>query len=382
MGKRSVMGFLTVVIMAGTMVGCSIFPDGTINGIENNTAGDIVSEENRHISEEIDAALSVEADISIPQSMNNVKQYILKLKEVLPESCDNYAQTLENAERKISDRQEIMDESGQLLRIIYTYEDGTSYNSGNNVSYKTVKAKERQYHRYISKSNPQEQSLPLEQLEDFPLDTAVDTAVEFCSQLGIKVSSDYMEYYAMDAEHMTQIMREKALYKSGKSESQGKEIIWEKEDEVYYFIFNSILDESPMSTASFSNESKYAGSTDVAVVVGRNGVEYLDVDTTYEVVETTSITENVDNVTDAINILKAAFQYATSFQKVMINDIKFTYIPVTVQASKQTTAYPAWELSAEVSKTSYKNGAEDSYMENRVYIVNAVTHEWFVERVQ
>ena len=84
--------------------------------------------------------------------------------------------------------------------------------------------------------------LPLDELEDFSKEEAEKRARQYCDKLGITGVGDVIEYFAMDASHMTEIMNREEnvqdLKYSGSLKSDNKEeITWNKEDEVYDFLF-------------------------------------------------------------------------------------------------------------------------------------------------
>ena len=85
---------------------------------------------------------------------------------------------------------------------------------------------------------------------------------------------DVIEYFAMDASHMTEIMNREEnvqdLKYSGSLKSDNKEeITWNKKDEVYDFLFYKNIEGIPVAWAGAkSNNVNYSNACYVRVVVG------------------------------------------------------------------------------------------------------------------
>ena len=98
-------------------------------------------------------------------------------------------------------------------------------------------------------------------------------ARQYCDKLGITGVGDVIEYFAMDASHMTEIMNREEnvqdLKYSGSLKSDNKEeITWNKEDEVYDFLFYKNIEGIPVAWAGAkSNNVNYSTPSYVRVVV-------------------------------------------------------------------------------------------------------------------
>ena len=98
-----------------------------------------------------------------------------------------------------------------------------------------------------------------------------------------------IEYFAMDASHMTEIMNREEnvqdLKYSGSLKSDNKEeITWNKEDEVYDFLFYKNIEGIPVAWAGAkSNNVNYSNPCYVRVVVGRDDIKLIADNYTYNI---------------------------------------------------------------------------------------------------
>ena len=201
--------------------------------------------------------------------------------------------------------------------------------------YTSKDASDRKYNLYVRLEKDKKDYLPLDELEDFSKEEAEKRARQYCDKLGITGVGDVIEYFAMDASHMTEIMNREEnvqdLKYSGSLKSDNKEeITWNKEDEVYDFLSNKNIEGIPFAWAGAkSNNVNYSNPCYVRVVVGRDDIKLIADNYTYNITCGGSPENNqLCTLEDAITAFNTDYQYAGGIMKMIITEIRQVYCPL------------------------------------------------------
>lgn len=252
---RKRMRIAAAVLVMCTMAGCSLFPDGT--RVVEKDAGESTQQidyNSDHIKSTVSDVLEIDADVY--RTDKEFKSYTIDYSGVDSATADKHADVFAQDGKELSDRKEILDKTtGNVRNIRYFYSDGSSYTEAYNMKMYTSKdASDRKYSLYVRLEKDKKDYLPLDELEDFSKEEAEKRARQYCDKLGITGVGDVIEYFAMDASHMTEIMNREEnvqdLKYSGSLKSDNKEeITWNKEDEVYDFLFYKNIEGIPVAWA-------------------------------------------------------------------------------------------------------------------------------------
>ena len=224
--------------------------------------------------------------------------------------------------------------------------------------------------------------LPLDELEDFSKEEAEKRARQYCDKLGITGVGDVIEYFAMDASHMTEIMNREEnvqdLKYSGSLKSDNKEeITWNKEDEVYDFLFYKNIEGIPVAWAGAkSNNVNYSNPCYVRVVVGRDDIKLIADNYTYNITCGGSPENNqLCTLEDAITAFNTDNQYAGGIMKMKITEIRQVYCPLAkvmddYYRGTEAVTYPVWQITYEVESATVKDGTAYRGVTKSIYIMN------------
>ena len=378
---------LVCVALLG-ITGCSLFPDGTINSVEEGKGTMQVSgDESRHMQGALNDSVSVDADIIIPEN-SDYKQYTAAERQYTKEQTDEYAKLF------ISDT-EITEVQETPYKRIYKYSNGASFLAGSGtISYNTQEDEKRHYNMYIEGQGTywadKESAFPLKELENFSLNEAVRQARELCGKLGVELSEEEPEVYVMDAEHMPDIMVQSdtlhyyTTKEQSKNGEQGEEITWTEADEVYYIIFEICVDGIPLSVRNISTDSVYSAGSRAIVVIGRNGIEKVDLGSyLYDITETKELEGSICSSTEALEILASKYQYVTEVAKLQIAEIRLVYVPIGINNSdkREYTIRPYWMCISLQEDTREKNGVTETYMKASAIMIDAVSKAVYTGRL-
>ena len=225
---RKRMRIAAAVLVMCTMAGCSLFPDGT--RVVEKDAGESTQQidyNSDHIKSTVSDVLEIDADVY--RTDKEFKSYTIDYSGVDSATADKHADVFAQDGKELSDRKEILDKTtGNVRNIRYFYSDGSSYTEAYNMKMYTSKdASDRKYSLYVRLEKDKKDYLPLDELEDFSKEEAEKRARQYCDKLGITGVGDVIEYFAMDASHMTEIMNREEnvqdLKYSGSLKSDNKE---------------------------------------------------------------------------------------------------------------------------------------------------------------
>ena len=327
---RKRMRIAAAVLVMCTMAGCSLFPDGT--RVVEKDAGESTQQidyNSDHIKSTVSDVLEIDADVY--RTDKEFKSYTIDYLGVDSATADKHADVFAQDGKELSDRKEILDKTtGNVRNIMYKYSDGSSYTETFSMKMYTSKdASDRKYNLYVRLEKDKKDYLPLDELEDFSKEEAEKRARQYCDKLGITGVGDVIEYFAMDASHMTEIMNREEnvqdLKYSGSLKSDNKEeITWNKEDEVYDFLFYKNIEGIPVAWAGAkSNNVNYSNPCYVRVVVGRDDIKLIADNYTYNITCGGSPENNqLCTLEDAITAFNTDNQYAGGIMKMKITEIR------------------------------------------------------------
>ena len=343
---RKRMRIAAAVLVMCTMAGCSLFPDGT--RVVEKDAGESTQQidyNSDHIKSTVSDVLEIDADVY--RTDKEFKSYTIDYSGVDSATADKHADVFAQDGKELSDRKEILDKTtGNVRNIMYKYSDGSSYTETFSMKMYTSKdASDRKYNLYVRLEKDKKDYLPLDELEDFSKEEAEKRARQYCDKLGITGVGDVIEYFAMDASHMTEIMNREEnvqdLKYSGSLKSDNKEeITWNKEDEVYDFLFYKNIEGIPVAWAGAkSNNVNYSNPCYVRVVVGRDDIKLI------------------------------------ADMKMKITEIRQVYCPLAkvmddYYRGTEAVTYPVWQITYEVESATVKDGTAYRGVTKSIYIMN------------
>jgi hypothetical protein len=361
--------------------GCSLYPDGTINPVEEGTM-QVAEESPGHIQGELNGSVAIDADIIIPENAE-WKQYEATERTFTKEEFQK-AEKLFAFDSNIKAEYDYTDKSG-VYRCEYDDDSSFTMNVGG-IHYYTQDAEKRNYNMYISgtKTMSKESVFPVDELEDFSKEEAVNTVRMLCKELGVDLSEDEPEVYTMDAEHMTEIMmmsdnlhyyRTKDQWVNGE---QGEEISWTKEDEVYYMIFSINLDGNKLTDRDITTDSYYGAGSTINAVIGKNGLKLMSVGSGYlfDIVEASELDGNICSYEEALDVLASAYQYLDGYTEITLEKMELVYVPVGKgenNVDRKYTVRPYWQCTMKMKGSSTKNGETTEYTDEVVSLIDAVS---------
>lgn len=380
---RKRMRIAAAVLVMCTMAGCSLFPDGT--RVVEKDAGESTQQidyNSDHIKSTVSDVLEIDADVY--RTDKEFKSYTIDYSGVDSATADKHADVFAQDGKELSDRKEVLDKTtGNIRNIRYFYSDGSSYTEAYNMKMYTSKdASDRKYNLYVRLEKDKKDYLPLDELEDFSKEEAEKRARQYCDKLGITGIGDVIEYFAMDASHMTEIMNREEnvqdLKYSGSLKSDNKEeITWNKEDEVYDFLFYKNIEGIPVAWAGVkSNNVNYSNPCYVRVVVGRDEIKSIADNYTYNITGDGSTENNqLCTLEDAINAFNIDNQYSGSIMKIKITEIRqmycsFAKVMDDYYRGTEAVTYPVWQITYEVESATVKDGTAYRGVTKSIYIMN------------
>lgn len=388
MKKKYIMPFLLCTALC--LQACSVFPDGTINQAEEDIS---VAVDDHNISGRLNDAIDVNAKINIPD-ISEWYEVMLQARTANKERSDKTAAQLTDYLNLEMVGEE---EGGGGARYKYTYNDGSYYSDGDYISYQTVDANIRNYNMYVSELNGDPYlNFPNQELEGFSLEKAKGIAQDvFAFFPDVSISVEPTKVYVLDAEHATAYQEATGSYtlkyylsdgSKGKYtteeeyEKYAEKITWEKADEVYYMVYDLMMENVPLSKKSMSDGSFYSRSHSAVVAVGREGIKEINIQGLYSNNIKNKLDKQLCTVTEALNTVASSYQYTKELSKQEIKEINFVYVPIASisSAQKEFSARPYWELVADVECTSEKDGVQDTYIKRKVYFVNAIDKRIYI----
>ena len=339
---RKRMRIAAAVLVMCTMAGCSLFPDGT--RVVEKDAGESTQQidyNSNHIKSTVSDVLEIDADVY--RTDKEFKSYTIDYSGVDSATADKHADVFA--------------------------QDGKD-------------ASDRKYSLYVRLEKDKKDYLPLDELEDFSKEEAEKRARQYCDKLGITGVGDVIEYFAMDASHMTEIMNREEnvqdLKYSGSLKSDNKEeITWNKKDEVYDFLFYKNIEGIPVAWAGAkSNNVNYSNACYVRVVVGRDDIKSIADNYTYNITCGGSPENNqLCTLEDAITAFNTDNQYAGGIMKMKITEIRQVYCPLAkvmddYYRGTEAVTYPVWQITYEVESATVKDGTAYRGVTKSIYIMN------------
>lgn len=373
------------IVVAILFTGCSVFPDGTINNAEDTK--EVLIDDSKHIDIQLNDHIKVDADIDMAKE-KGWKQF-KTTPRITDEKTANERAALFAQGNEIVDVRKI-EETGTY---IYTYSNGSRFSDSAHCRYLTEDANKRNYHLYINEDyGIPENNFPLEELEDFSLDQAVKQIRELCEQMGIELSAHEPEVFALDVQHVTNLIeQDKRLgyYLSSEDrrrlntndvETYGEKITWNKEDEVYYMTFQLAVEGHPFSQKNISTDSYYSNDHQLEVVVGRNEIKRFALSFEYGDKEWSDLEGDICSASDALNVIASAYQYSYGLSEQLISNIELVYVPISAMQEQKFLARPCWQFTVEYDKRAEKDGEAYFYKVKTFYIVDAVNKTLYKSR--
>lgn len=373
------------IVSAVLFTGCSVFPDGTINNAEDTK--EVLIDDSNHIEMQLNNHIKVDADIHISNE-KGWKQF-KTIPRVTDEKTANERAALFAQGNEIIDVKKI-EKTGAYT---YTYSNGSRFNDSTHCNYTTEDARKRSYNRYIGENyGMPEDNFPLKELEDFSLNQAVKQVRELCGQMGIELSVNEPEVFVLDAQHATEfIKQDKSLeyYLSSEDrrrlgtddiETYGEKITWNKEDEVYYMIFQLAVRGYPFSQKNIGTDSYYSNDHQLEVVVGRNEIKSFALSFEYGDKEWSDLEGDICSASDALNVIASAYQYSYGLSEQLITNIELVYLPVSAMQEQKFLARPCWQFTVEYDKRAEKDGEAYFYKVKTFYVVDAVNKTLYKSR--
>ncbi len=346
------------------MTACSLFPDGTINAVEDSGG----EKEELNIQESrVSGRLSdnITADAVLDTTgIDSAKELKVKEKSFTKEECDKYAALLETADNNITNVQEIKKRDGKILRYIYEYSDGSEFSYGVNMNFRTPEYEDKSY----SDTIPKLYGMVTEGKEPYTEGDIDGLSKQKCMQKATQLlESMNIEVYDDPITYTLSVERAEQVNKNGPGKNNHS---WDKEDEAYAFRYTQKLSDGKLPDMTFSTDSCSGYAGEVYVIVGRKGVIYMRVLNLYEIVEESPVQNNVDMYA-ALEKVSAAKQYGDDST---VKSIRYVYVPVYYKGKGEleTTglqAYPYWMIVLE--KKGKSEQGETQIKTNIIYI-NAV----------
>ncbi|MGN0327968.1 MAG: hypothetical protein ACI4D4_03195 [Lachnospira sp.] len=370
-----------IMVMGINLNGCSLFPDGTLNEVEEEGEPESLNVQETKITGTLMENMKVDAviDANIEADWNQYKAVDAGFTK---EETENNAKMFEHDGVVIKNVEEIATKEGEVLRYIYTYSDGSQFSNGSNIIYRFSDYNDKAYNEYI----PEQYGIQINKEERFPFDEldglskkdSIDKAKDILKKLGVEVN-DNPTVYAMDANSQNYLRNERL-----KIHNKEKYKNWTKDDECYYIVFRQNIGGLSICNTGFSGTSYGGVPAKATVVIGRKGLEYLNVDYRFDIKETTSVKGQIISMEDALNMVKSAQQY---YDYQTITEMELCYMPViksgfASNVKKEYEVYPFWKIILEYKYSNTEINEGDFTNRNKGIFINAVNGALYTESYQ
>lgn len=364
---------------------CSLFPDGNINDEVNDDNRDvaITEGESKHVEGTLVGDVTIDADVKIPSDAE-WKQYNLIKRKISREKADEnvklFAAGREYAEPEFMDYDNIK-------RYYYWFDDGSLFIDGeDSVQYDKGDETEKNYHRFAGYRRDdgvwtdKEEAFPQKSLSGCDLNAAIEQVKDMCRKLNIEINEDEPDVYVMDAVSINKQVK-KINENDGRKPGDERTLKeWSEDDEVYYIIFEMMLNGIEMESGSIETESKRSHPRWVTAAIGRDGMRQFDAQRLYETENEQELEGSVCSLDEAMDVVAAQLQYLTGRSEYSISAIELKYMSL---ANRDWTEYyirPYWVFTTVNKTTRYKDGVADEEVSTQKLFVDAVKKTFYIGR--
>lgn len=386
--KRYV-GVIFLFICICMISGCSLFPDGTMNQVEDNgVEGNqtALKEKDGHIEGQLLNNMRVDADV-VTYGDTEWKQLKATGKKYGQEQADQDALVFQNKENIVESKSE---DVGGYIRYEYSYDDGAYfYGDTYTMSYfrnkdKYVNSKRMYMYNRIFSSDSEitadlNQLFSVEELEGVSKQDAINEVRQICKKLNINLSDIEPSVYVMDTEHMNQLIEQytSLQYVMDLTTGNKERNVWTEEDEEYYMTFYMEMNGVPILAKGFSTETLYAAQCEVTVVYGRDGIIKLNANRLYDFESAQDLEGTICSASEALDSVAATYQYNTDTD-FDISQIQLMYVVIgkegQLKADKtEYTVRPYWACTMVYHKSKIPGSEEKDYHKKITTLVDAVT---------
>lgn len=375
--------FICICVISG----CSLFPDGTMNQVENNGEEGkktTLEEKDGHIDGQLLPNMKVDADVVTYEDIE-WKQLKATGKKYSQEQADQDALVFRNKENIVESKSE---DVGGYIRYEYSYDDG-AYFCGDTYAMSYFRNKDeyvnskRMYNRIFSSDSQitidLKQVLPVEELEGVSKQTAIEEVRKICKKLNIDLSDIEPSVYVMDAEHMNQLIEQytSLQYITDLTTGNKEKNVWTEEDEEYYMTFYMEMNGAPILKKGFSTDTLYAAQCEVTVVYGRDGIVKLNANRLYDFKSAQELEGTICSASEALDSVAATYQYNTTTD-FDISKMQLMYVVIGKegQLNGEKTEYtvrPYWACTMTYYKPKTPGSEEKDYQRKIITLVDAVT---------
>lgn len=335
----------------------------------------------RHIQRQLDTNLSVDAEVNAPSDIEK-----LDILLVTPQRLDTQVQTLKNwliDDSKIANKEEY-DGRGGGSKYVFRTVDGKYLGVGNNnVHFITENFQTyiRQIlFRYIIPGDTTYDLSRFKQNRDLdlpfmPYRQAEDKAKKLLTSLGIS-TYDVVESYALDyktLQNQEKAMKEKGDLTSPKDGSITTKDRWSEEDEIYYMIFRSSLNNIPVYPLNHGSVEKntIVLSGYINVAYSQRGLEYLRIDYPYEKKSIDREEVKIISADEALAVATRKYENVILTDPTTITAIELYYVPTLINKSRdEFRMVPAWSFELEEIR---KRANDEPYTAHSRIIIDATT---------
>lgn len=394
--NRIYIRLIAVACALPAITGCSVFPDGTIQDMVEDSS---LNYDSGRITGELNDAISV--DISDNDNSDTEALYYnieLKARSANKDIADaNAKKAAEFAGTSIDGYIDANPE-----RYSYALANGAEYRDGDYIMYSTEEVTKRNYNIYVQRANGSDghTDFPLKELSEFTLDEAKAKVEEIAGLYSeFTLDSEPYDVYAIDAEHASAYQNtsgKKYLQYDTSSlsgtmhedddeyiEENCEKITWSREDEVYYMVYGITLKGMPLNIKTVGNGSYYAKEHYALFIISKNEVKKFFIMGLYDEVSEHAISDNICDRTEALNAFASKYQYTSMLNESVVYNVSLVYVPLTKSdgteiKDKIYNAQPYWMIETKSERSHEKDGKEYIDTVKKAYLCDACTKQIFI----
>ncbi|HVJ50001.1 hypothetical protein [Desulfitobacterium sp.] len=351
--KTKSLAVLALLILIVVATGCQRQVDKSGQSAIPASSGDNSA---RHIQRKLDTNLSVDAEVIAPSTIQKLNTYL-----VAPLKLDTQVQTLKTlliANSQITQKKEL---DGTVGNAFFRTIDGKYLGVGSkSVYFETANFQPYIYQilfRYITPGNTtynldrfsQNQALDLPFM---PYRQAEDKVIKELASLGIS-AYDEVETYSLDYKTLQaqeKAMKEKGDLTSPKDGSITLKDRWSAEDDLFFIIFRSSLDNIPVYPLDHGNveNNTIVQSGYIYAAYSQKGLEFLKIDSSYQKKAVDQEGLKIISAEQALAAVARKYGNVILTDPITITAIELYYVPTLIRQSRdEFRMVPSWSFKLE-----------------------------------
>ena len=363
--------WITIIILANILAGCSWYPDGTTYNVGDDSQVQVETNESGNIKGKLTANVDIDAKVDIPDD-DNWKNYSVESRMIDVSRRETTASLFESKDTaKIS---EMTNKDGTIMAYSYQFPSGNilSFSKGS-IGYNTLTMIDRTYDRYIKGVNGIRENIndlfPYKELDGISRDASIKKVQDVCAKLNIEISSE-PDVYAVDYEHAQTIADSDSSYSLDKKGNLKNN--WTKDNNAYVIIYRICMNGIPITDSSYFFDSGNASYSKVKAIVNKDGIISFNASGIYDVSSESIVSDKLCNLSDVMKILESRYYYSTSNSQTKIAKISLEYVPVYTKELQKYNLKPYWVCKIDTLRVDVKDENESSFLQRKTVFIDAV----------